>query len=304
MNVHFKIFHVKVLIVEDDKSSRLYLENLLELNNYDYRSASNGIEGLNLFEEYCPDVVITDIQMPIMDGLEMLEAIRDRKSNSIVIITTAFGSENYAIQALHLGANNYLKKPVAGIDLIPLLRKYRTILESKYSTVEMPGNIIFRKFRIEFKTNIEMIPKIVDRLLVESYCNIEDNERINIELGLVELITNAFEHGNLEISFEDKLNALSNNTLDELYYERLNSAEFRNRKVLIDFTMDENSCEWIIQDDGRGFNWKALPNPTEEENILELCGRGIFITSFLFDEIEYSGIGNVVRAKKYLKKEA
>jgi len=126
---------VKVLIVEDDKSSRLYLENLLELNNYDYRSASNGIEGLNLFEEYCPDVVITDIQMPIMDGLEMLEAIRDRKSNSIVIITTAFGSENYAIQALHLGANNYLKKPVAGIDLIPLLRKYRTILESKYSTV-------------------------------------------------------------------------------------------------------------------------------------------------------------------------
>jgi len=295
---------VKVLIVEDDKSSRLYLENLLELNNYDYRSASNGIEGLNLFEEYCPDVVITDIQMPIMDGLEMLEAIRDRKSNSIVIITTAFGSENYAIQALHLGANNYLKKPVAGIDLIPLLRKYRTILESKYSTVEMPGNIIFRKFRIEFKTNIEKIPKIVDRLLVESYCNIEDNERINIELGLVELITNAFEHGNLEISFEDKLNALSNNTLDELYYERLNSAEFRNRKVLIDFTMDENSCEWIIQDDGRGFNWKALPNPTEEENILELCGSGIFITSFLFDEIEYSGIGNVVRAKKYLKKEA
>ena len=92
---------MKILIVEDDQSSRIYLENLLELNGYKFRSAVNGIEGLNYFEEYDPDIVISDIQMPIMDGLELLEAIRDKKSNTIVIITTAYGNENYAIQALH-----------------------------------------------------------------------------------------------------------------------------------------------------------------------------------------------------------
>jgi len=292
---------VKVLIVEDDKSSRLYLENLLELNHYEFRSAGNGIEGLNIYEEYQPQIVITDIQMPIMDGLEMVEAIRDRQSDTIIIITTAFGSENYAIQALHLGANNYLKKPIAGTDLIPLLRKYQTILESKFKTpTNLPGKIVFRKFTMQFKTDLNAVPSIVDRILVESTCLFENNERINVELGLVELITNAFEHGNLEIRFDEKIKALNENRLEELYQTRLSQPEYQNRSIEIDFVSDCQSCEWTIRDQGKGFKWKALPNPTEEENILELGGRGIFITGFLFDEIEYSGNGNQVRVKKYL----
>jgi YesN/AraC family two-component response regulator len=294
---------VKVLIAEDDRSSRLYLENLLELNGYQYLSAANGIEGLNIYEEYQPDVVITDIQMPLMDGLEMVEAIRDRKSDTIIIITTAYGSENYAIQALHLGANNYLKKPIAGMDLIPLLRKYQSIIESKYRTsTELVGQILFRKLKMQFKTDLKAVPQIVDRILTESACGFQDNERINIELGLVELITNAFEHGNLDIQFDEKIQAMNDNKLEDLYSKRMADPKLKNRVVEIDFVSDCNGCEWVISDQGKGFNWRALPNPTEEENILELSGRGIFITSFLFDEIEYSGNGNTVRVKKYFEK--
>jgi YesN/AraC family two-component response regulator len=295
---------VKVLIVEDDKSSRLYLENLLELNNYEFRSAGNGIEGLNIYEEFQPEIVITDIQMPLMDGLEMVEAIRDRQSDTIIIITTAYGSENYAIQALHLGANNYLKKPIAGMDLLPLLRKYKNILDGKYRTYgELPGTILYRKFAMQFKTDLNAVPSIVDRLLIESACNFENNERINIELGLVELITNAFEHGNLEINFEEKINAMNENRLEELYENRLANPKFQNRMIEVDYVSDCDGCQWTIRDEGKGFNWRTLPNPTEEENILELGGRGIFITGFLFDELEYSGNGNIVRVKKYFDHE-
>jgi len=292
---------MKVLIVEDDRASRFFLESLLESNGYDFRSAANGIEGLNVFEEYAPDIVLTDIQMPIMDGLELLEAIRDTKSDTIVIIVTAFGTENYAIQALHLGANNYLKKPVSGQELLRLLKKYKAILTSKYSPDALPGRLINRKFTLEFNTEFNKIPKIVDKVIVESNLDIEDNEKINIELGLVELITNAIEHGNLNINYLEKQKALDNGVLGELYTERMKSPVYQNRAVTINFFADPEKFQWTIIDEGNGFDWKILPDPTDEEHILELNGRGVFISRFLFDKIEYIGNGNTVVATKFIK---
>ena len=292
---------MKILLVEDDNSSRLYLENLLEINNYEFRSAVNGIDGLNILEEYNPDIVITDIQMPIMDGLELLEAIRDKKSNTIVIITTAYGNENYAIQALHLGANNYLKKPVTSYDLIPLLKKYKAILKSKFSTEKLPGKIVSRKYKMEFPTSIKLIPKIVDHLLIEAACELDDNDKINVELGLVELITNAIEHGNLNISYLEKQKALDNNLFEQLYTQKLNDQKYKDKKIFVDFVTNCESCQWTITDEGSGFDWNTLPDPTDDNHILELNGRGIFITKFLFDELEYSGKGNIVRVKINIK---
>ncbi len=293
---------MKVLIVEDDNPSRFFLESLLGSNEYEFRSAANGIEGLNIFEEYLPDIVLTDIQMPIMDGLELLEAIREKKSDTIVIIVTAFGTENYAIQALHLGANNYLKKPVSAQELLRLLKKYQGILSSKYSSDALPGKLINRKFTLEFETEFNKIPKIVDKVLVESILDVEDNEKVNIELGLVELITNAIEHGNLNIDYFEKQKALDDGELGELYNQRMSIPENKNRMITIDFLSDPEKYQWTIVDEGNGFNWELLPDPTDEAHILELSGRGIFISRFLFDEIKYIGSGNTVIATKYIKK--
>jgi CheY-like chemotaxis protein len=242
--------------------------------------------------------VITDIQMPIMDGLELLESIREKKSQTIVIITTAFGTENYAIQALQLGANNYLKKPVRGTDLIPLLKKYQSVIDNKFNTDALPGKLISKRFSIEFKSTITGIPKIVDRILIESDCNFQNSERINVELGLVEIITNAVEHGNLEISYQEKKSALDAGNIEELFASKLSDPIFRDRKIIVDYKKDQTGCEWIITDEGHGFDWRELPDPTHEQNILDLNGRGVFISNFLFDEIEYYGKGNIVRVRK------
>lgn len=294
---------MKILIVEDDYASRLFLESLLESNNYDFRSAENGIEGLNVFDEYKPDIVLTDIKMPIMDGLELLEAIRDKNSDAIVVIITAFGTENYAIQALHLGANNYLKKPVSSQELLRLLKKYKVIISGRYSPESLPGKLLNRTFSIEFKSQFGKIPKIVDKIMIESAIDIEDSEKVNIELGLVELITNAIEHGNLGISYIEKQSALDNGNLNELFDERIHNKKYLNRKIYIDFYTDRKKYEWTITDEGEGFNWKNIPDPTDQKHILELNGRGIFISKFLFDKVEYAGKGNIVIATKFISEE-
>jgi len=290
---------MKILIVEDDLASREYLKNAIEIEGHEYRAAENGKEGLEFFSEFKPDLLLCDIQMPIMDGLELLEAVRAKKSNSIIIMITAFSTEDYAVEAFHLGANNYLKKPVRQAELLDLLQKYDTIIKNRKAIIpKVPGDLLHREFVLEFNTHTENIPRVVDYLITETGNLFTSDERISIELGLVELLTNSLEHGNLEISFDEKSNALQDGVLNKLYEDRLSNPTFLARKIRVNFRMNQARAEWLIEDEGKGFDWKALQNDIQEERLFDLNGRGIFICQFLFDELEYMDKGNKVRILK------
>ncbi|MDF1548331.1 MAG: response regulator [Bacteroidales bacterium] len=289
---------MRILIVEDDFGSREFLYSLIKLEGYDVKQASNGEEGLEVYKEYHPDLVISDIQMPKMDGLEMLSQLRSDKSDAIFIITTAFGSEDYAIEALRLGANNYLKKPIDKRSLLGLIKKYKSIVDSRTLAKKAEGRVVEKELKIEFDTHFEHISSIVSQLISEISLKIDDSDKTNIELGLDELITNSIEHGNLDISYEEKVEAVDKNTLVDLYNERLGDPELAKRKVIVNYTQKPGYSEWLITDEGKGFDWKSIPDPTQGAQLMELNGRGIFITNFLFDEMEYLGRGNQVRVRK------
>ncbi len=295
-------FIMKVLVVEDDEFSRKYFDNISTVSGCETRVANDGEEGLRIFEEFDPDLIISDIQMPVMDGLEMIEEVRKKKSDAVVIMATAFDSEEYAIKALQLGANNYLKKPIHAENLKRLLTKYYNILKSRSIASDLILDIQAVEFSKKFKSDIDSIPLIVEHLIKETQNVFEDNERIGLELGLAELITNSVEHGNLGISYEQKSKALENNSLPDLVADRLTDPEIAKRGVSVKFTLNEDFCEWIIEDEGEGFDWKSVKDPLESESILKLHGRGIFISKFQFDELEYIGKGNIVRVKKYRNK--
>jgi YesN/AraC family two-component response regulator len=293
---------MKILIVEDDFGSREFLYNLIKLEGYDVEKACDGEEGIEVYHKYNPDLVISDIQMPKMDGLEMLSRLRTEKSDTIFIITTAFGSEDYAIEALRHGANNYLKKPIDKKSLLGLIKKYKIIVDSRKLAKKAEGKVIEKELRIEFETHFDHIPSIVSQLISEISFKIDDSEKTNIELGLDELITNSVEHGNLEISYDEKVDASDSNTILDLYNERMSRPELAARKIIVDFKQKDNFAEWLITDQGKGFDWKSIPDPTKGAQLMELNGRGIFITNFLFDEMEYLGEGNQVRVLKVFTK--
>lgn len=288
---------MKILIAEDDFFSRKYLNDMLTLEQYDCIAAKDGKEALEFYIQHDPDIIISDIQMPNLSGLELLEEVKKKKSDVIVIMTTAYGSEEFAIRALQLGANNYLKKPINEDQLLRLLKKYEQVLSHPKIDIKNIGNIISKKIYIEFLNSKCTINNIVERLLSEVEFLFDEAEKINVELGLLEMITNAFEHGNLEITYDEKQDALNNNTFEQLVEERISNEKFLGRKISVDFVYENNYCEWTIRDEGKGFNWKNIPEPLKD-NLLELNGRGIFITRFLFDELEYQGNGNVVRLRK------
>src|SRR4051812_12401490 len=91
--------------------------------------AGNGAEALALLEDFEPCVVLTDLKMPLMDGLELVEAIREKHCQIPVVLMTAFGSEAVAVRALKAGAASYVPKASLVTDLVDTLRQILTVVE-------------------------------------------------------------------------------------------------------------------------------------------------------------------------------
>ena len=114
---------ISVLYVEDDKNIQEELEYFLSNRVGKLYVANNGKEGLELYEKYQPDLVITDIQMPILDGIKMSEKIKELNPAALIVIITAFNDSNYLFEAIKLNITSYLTKPLDLKLLIDTLAK-------------------------------------------------------------------------------------------------------------------------------------------------------------------------------------
>lgn len=123
-----------------------------------------------------------------------------------------------------------------------------------------------------------------------------------IRLGLREIILNAIEHGNLNISFSEKTTYVENGTYFDFFSKRRKDPKYANRKVYIDYSFNNNKVEYRIKDEGDGFDYKdVIKNNTNFANTEMLShGRGITITKNVFDKVKYIGNGNEVVLTKNL----
>ncbi|BAU73828.1 two-component system response regulator RssB [Metapseudomonas furukawaii] len=117
----------KLLIIDDDEVVRASLAAYLEDSGFSVRQASNGLQGLQIFEHERPDLVICDLRMPQIDGLELIRRISDLESETPVIVVSGAGVMSDAVEALRLGAADYLIKPLE--DLAVLEHSVRRALD-------------------------------------------------------------------------------------------------------------------------------------------------------------------------------
>src|SRR5689334_5013171 len=98
----------KILIIDDDTSLRRVLEYNLQEEGYEVFAAADGAAGLTLFDEEQPELVITDLKMPGMSGFQVLAGVKSRAPETPVIVITAFGAVETAVEAMKLGAYDYI----------------------------------------------------------------------------------------------------------------------------------------------------------------------------------------------------
>ncbi|MDP3029379.1 MAG: response regulator, partial [Deltaproteobacteria bacterium] len=117
-----------ILVVDDEKDMCTRIKRELDREGYETAVAYDGVEGLDYFKDYRVDVVIADIRMPKMDGLEMLKACREITHDFVSIIITGHGDHETAIEALKLGVSNYLRKPISLEELVVSVSKGTDLL--------------------------------------------------------------------------------------------------------------------------------------------------------------------------------
>jgi two-component system, NtrC family, response regulator HydG len=113
----------RVLVVDDEASARQGLERLLRRKDYRVQCEADGEAALRAAGEFAPDVVVTDLKMPRMDGIELLKKLREQDRDVPVIVATAFGEVSSAVAAMRAGAEDYLTKPLELDELVVAIER-------------------------------------------------------------------------------------------------------------------------------------------------------------------------------------
>ena len=128
---------MKILYVEDEAEAREALGKYLKRHLGKIFTAVDGIDGLNLFNEQRPDLVIVDLYMPNMDGLEMIREIKKISPDAYVIITTAVDDVEIILKSVDIGINKYLLKPIDPVELVEAISEYAAIVAQKLRSEEV-----------------------------------------------------------------------------------------------------------------------------------------------------------------------
>ena len=112
----------KILLVDDEENCLRSLKDVLELEQLDCTTTSSGLKALELFSHDDYDIVITDVRMPGVSGIDLLKQVKRLKPDTTVIMLTGFGSINDAVASIKLGAYQYILKPVIMDDLLTLIK--------------------------------------------------------------------------------------------------------------------------------------------------------------------------------------
>lgn len=135
----------RILIVEDDKYIQNFISLSLKTNGYNFDKANTGMEGLSLFYNNNPDIVLLDLGLPDIDGIEVIKLIRD-VSDIPILVVSARGQENEKISALDAGADDYITKPFHMGELMARIR----VVQRKLKRSLLPDNI--QIFQLDYLT--------------------------------------------------------------------------------------------------------------------------------------------------------
>jgi len=129
-----KLKNSKILYIEDDEITRENISSYLQRKCKELIVAVDGKDGLEKFEEFEPDIVITDIEMPNLNGIEIAKKIRKLSSSTQIVITTAYTSNEYLVEAVNLRLIKYIVKPISLVKLNDALSECEEFLEESIIT--------------------------------------------------------------------------------------------------------------------------------------------------------------------------
>lgn len=255
-----------ILIAEDSATQAAQIRALLESQGYQTRVVADGAEALAAVGIEPPLAVLTDLEMPRMNGLELVTALRREHPRVPVILMTAFGSEAIAIQALQSGAASYVPKKNLKQDLLGTVKEVLEVAQAQQDDARVCDCLAEVEAEFELPNLSAPVMPIVG-YLQETMSGLrvgDESDRLRLGVALDAAIQNAIYYGNLEFTVEELQQATglddSNRSFQRLLHERSLQSPFCDRKVIVRLTISraEVSCE--VAHEGPGFDRSLTEN--------------------------------------------
>lgn len=291
-----------ILIVDDSTMDRRLAGGLLgSIDEAQIEYAIDGSDALIKMELHVPDIVVTDLDMPSINGLELVEMIRKSYPMIPVILMTAQGSEEIAVQALRAGASSYVPKRQLNLQLGETVQQVLQAARLDRGQLRLMRRLVRQDIEFVIENDLELVASMVqyfqDTAFAMGIC--DETDRMRIGVALQEALTNASFHGNLEMSSE--LRECDHRDYYDLAQKRAGLPPWSTRRIYVTSRFTANEVEFRIRDEGPGFNPKVLPNPTEPANLDRASGRGLLLIHSFMDEVRHNESGNEVTLIKRRK---
>lgn len=291
-----------ILVVDDSAVDRRVIGDLLDRQSgWQIECVDGGPRALARIEDALPDVVVTDLQMPEMDGLQLVQAIHRRHPEVPVVLVTAHGSETLAVEALAQGAASYVPKSQMAEKLPDVVSEVLALAEAERHAEELLGWLSGASFELDNNPAlIEPLVDMVQQMLVGMQFG-DFGQRLRIGVALKEALLNALYHGNLEITFDQMQQAREKLVLGEtfdLVQRRRGESPYQDRKIHIDAKVSAEEARFVIRDDGPGFDVTAVPEVGDPAALEPQRGRGLSLMRNFMDEVTYNQAGNQVTLVK------
>jgi CheY-like chemotaxis protein/anti-sigma regulatory factor (Ser/Thr protein kinase) len=288
-----------ILVVDDSPVDRTRAGGLLKKRaGLTPAFAANGREALEAIAAQPPDLVLTDLQMPEIDGLELVETVRRRFPSLPVILMTAHGSEEIAVQALRKGAASYVAKRNLAAELVDTVLSVLEIARADLSQKHILACLTQTESRYELDNDIASIAPLIGQL--EANLNrmelCDETGLIRVAVALREALVNAIYHGNLDLT--SALLESDEAKFAELASRRPREDPYARRRVHLLARETRSEVTYVIRDEGQGFDPASLPDPTLPQNLELRTGRGLFLIRTFMDEVSHNLVGNEITMVK------
>ncbi len=295
----------RILIVDDSHVERQLAKSLVEkIPSFRVDLACDGLEALERIRAARPKLVLTDLLMPNMDGLELLQSLRRDFPGIPVVLMTQFGDETTAVRALEAGAASYVPKSRQAEYLVPTIERVLEHASADRRRRQLVQCTVEHHCRYILPNDRRLIRALVDDLqeVLSGMGFANRMDRIRMGEAMEEALLNAMYHGNLEIT-EKELAAtramLDDQLLDQLIEQRSENPDVAARTILVVTHLMPEEVRIVIRDHGKGFNIGS-ERPVGGTAAFEAGRhRGLTLIRSLMDEVSFNESGNELTMRKY-----
>lgn len=284
-----------ILVVNDAPLDRRLVGELLASEpNMHVQYAVDGADALATMAQRLPDLVITDLLMPEMDGLSLVAEVRQQCPQVPVILMTSQGSEELAVRALQQGAAGYIPKRLLPHYLCHTIRKVLRVSLRDRSRSRLAESMQKLETTLLLENDSALFDPLItylqDGVAQMGVC--DDADRTRVGVALEEALANALYHGNLEVGSE--LRELDTDAYHDMVERRRHESPYQERRIEVQAKLARDEAVFVVRDGGRGFDPAALPDPTDPANLEKASGRGILLMRSFMDDVLYNSEGNAV----------